>query len=172
METNFFQAVASLQVAGGWTINLAMENADRWVVSVLLYNEQVGDEAAKRIPPLVLRGTAQALDAGFFAAIGKPAQQTAQLLVNMQHFLQEREKAKINSQMEKDKSAKAERAKMDKDKKYEDAIKKADELEAEGKYREAWMKLPEPTDYPEYDELLRERKTALAKKFAPDLFND
>jgi hypothetical protein len=48
---------------------------------------------------------------------------------------------------------------------------KADELEKEGKYREAWMKVPEIPDYPEKADEIRKRKTELSDKFsAPSLF--
>ncbi|MCH5685560.1 hypothetical protein LWM68_15655 [Niabella sp. W65] len=48
---------------------------------------------------------------------------------------------------------------------------KADELEKEGKFRDAWVKVPEPTDYPEHAETLRKRRKELSDKFsAPSLF--
>lgn len=48
---------------------------------------------------------------------------------------------------------------------------KADELEKEGKFREAWMKVPEITEFPEKADEIRKRKIALSDKFAtPSLF--
>lgn len=47
---------------------------------------------------------------------------------------------------------------------------KVDELEKEGNYRDAWIKVPDPAQFPEQAEVLRKRKTALSAKFAPDLF--
>ena len=48
---------------------------------------------------------------------------------------------------------------------------KAEELEKEGKFREAWMKVPEITEFPEKAEEIRKRKNALSDKFAtPSLF--
>lgn len=168
---NFFQSISALQVAGDWKINIAKESAERFVVSVLFYNDKVGDDAAKRVPPILLKGTAQELDEGFFAAIEKPVKETAQLFINMQQFLKERGLAKANSQMQKAQAEKSDKVQAGKDKKYEEAMKKADELEAAGKYREAWVKVPEPTEYPEKAEILRKRKSALAAKFlSPDLF--
>lgn len=172
MQTNFFQSIFAMQVAGDWKINIAKETADRLVVSVLLYNEQVGDDAAKRIIPILLKGTAAELDEGFFAAIEAPVKETAQLLVNMELFLKQREEAKVNSQMQKAKQEKADKNQNDKARKYEESMKQADQLEAEGKYRDAWMKVPDPAAYPEHSETIRERKSSLAKLFAPDLFND
>ena len=48
---------------------------------------------------------------------------------------------------------------------------KADELEKEGKFREAWMKVPDMTEFPEKADEIRKRKTSLSDKFAtPSLF--
>lgn len=172
METNFFQSIIALQVAGNWTINIAKETTERLIVSVLFFNDTIGDDARKKIPPILLKGTAQELDEGFFQVINQPVKETAQLFANMEQFLKEKEQAKINSQMEKDNATKAEKEKTDKEKKYEDAMKKVDELEADGKYREAWMKVPQPELYPEHAESIRSRRMELSKQFAPDLFNE
>jgi len=172
METNFFQNIVALQVAGDWKINIAKESADRLIVSVLYYNEAIGDGARKIIPPILLKGTAQELDEGFFQAVEQPVKDTAQLFTNMEHFLKEKEKAKVKSQMEKETTTKADKQKTDKQKKYEDGMKKVEELEAEGKCREAWMKVPSAQDYPEQAEIIKARKAALSAQFAPDLFNE
>ena len=171
MTSNFFQSIIALQVAGDWTISIAKETGDKLIVSVLFYNDKIGDEARKKVPPILLKGTAQELDEGFFEAIAQPVKDTAQLFCNMETYLKEQAQAKIHSQMEKDKAIKAEKEKTEKQKKYEEAMKRADELEAEGKNRDAWMKVPDPNDYPEHSEEIRNRKSGLAQKFAPDLFN-
>lgn len=172
METNFFQSIVALQVAGNWTITIAKETTDRLIISVLFFNDTIGDDARKKVPPILLKGTAQELDEGFFKIITQPIQETAQLFANMEQFLKEKEQAKINSQMEKDNVSKADKEKTDKQKKYEDAMKKVDELEADGKYRDAWMKVPQPELYPEYAESIRNRRMQLSEQFAPDLFNE
>ncbi len=43
---------------------------------------------------------------------------------------------------------------------------KADELEKEGKFREAWMKVPEMTEFPEKADEIRKRKSELSDKFS------
>ena len=171
MNTNFFQNIVAMQVAGDWTINIARDTEDKLVVSVLFYNNSIGDEARKKVPPMIFNATPQELDEGFFDAITQPVRDTAQMFNNMEQYLKEREQARINSQMEKDKAAKEEKEKTERKKKYEEAMKKADELEAEGKHRDAYMKVPDPALYPEYEVAIKERRSALAKQFAPDLFN-
>lgn len=171
MTTNFFQSIADLQVAGDWKIIISKDTSGHMVVSALVCNEQVGDEAKNLIPPLVLRGTPAELDEGFFTAIQEPVQETAQLLLNMEQYRVQQEQARKQSQMEKDKADKAEKERTARQKRMEEAMKKVEELEKEGKYRDAWMKVPDPADYPEQAEALAKRKTELAKQFAPDLFN-
>ncbi len=168
---NFFQSIVAMQVAGGWKINITKEKEDKLVVSVLYYDDAIGDEARKKLPPMLLKGTAAELDGGFFAAIEQPVKETAALFTNMEQYLKEREQAKLQSQKEKDSTVKVNKPQSEKDKKYEAAMKLADELDAKGKYRDAWMKVPDASLYPEHADTIRERKTALAKKFAPEMFD-
>lgn len=167
---NFFQSLFALQVTGDWKITIR-QNADLFIVSVLLCNDNCGDNAKNTIPPLVLEGTAAELDEGFINAIAAPVKATSALLLNMESYLKAQEEAKKQSAMQKDSEAKAERDKTDKQKKYEGLLKKSEELEAEGKYREAWMKMPEISEYPEHEEFIRSRKSSLSAQFAPTLFN-
>ncbi|MCV9926257.1 prtrc system protein e [Flavobacterium sp. LS1R49] len=169
---NFFQSLIALQVAGDWKINIVKETADRLIVSVLFFNDTIGDEARKKVPPILLKGTAEELDAGFFEAIEQPVKDTAQLFANMEQFLKESAQAKISSQMEKDNILKMGKEKTEMQKKYEEAMKKADELEALGKFKEAWMKVPQANLYPEHKDIIHQRKAELSDKFPIDLFND
>ncbi len=90
----------------------------------------------------------------------------------MEAFLKQLEQAKARSAMEKEKTDREKKAKEEKERKFKEAMQKLDTLEKEGKYRDAWMKVPDPLDYPEQAEALRKRRSALAGKFAPDLFAD
>jgi PRTRC genetic system protein E len=171
MESTFFQSLSALQITGEWKIIIQQTAANYFVVSALLCNEQCGDDARKLIPPLILKGTAQELDEGFFNAVEAPVKVTAQLFSNMESYLKQQEQAQLQSKMEKDKATKEASTKTDKEKKYDAAMKKVDELEAEGKYKEAWMKVPEPTEYPEHADTLRKRRESISPKFtAPSLF--
>lgn len=169
---NFFQSLDALQLAGNWTIAIAKDAGNTLVVSVHYFDNNVGDTAGKKIPPINLCGTATEIDEGFFNAIAQPVQQTAQLFTNMEQYRKQREAAKQASQQQKDNASKNQNQQSTKDKKYADAMKKVDELERQGKHREAYVKVPEVADYPEHEAELRARKTALAKKFSPELFMD
>lgn len=168
--TNFFSGIAALGVTGDLQVTMAKASDTNWVVSVMLHNEQCGDEARKLIPAFTLNGTAQELDNGFFQHISAPMQQASGLMVNMEAYQKQLEVARKQSAMEKEHADKEKKEKEAKEKRYKETLQKAYELEQAGKYREAWMKVPEPAEFPEWAEDLRQRKSALASKFAPDLF--
>jgi PRTRC genetic system protein E len=170
--TNFFSSVAALNITGDLQLTIRKGAEDNLVVSVMLNNEQCGDEARKLIPPLSLRGSAEELDNGFFERITTPVQAVSGLMVDMEGFMKQLEEAKKQSAMEKEKADRERKEKEAREKKYKEAMQKVDELEKEGKYRDAWVKVPDPTEYPEQAETIRKRKSALSGKFAPDLFGD
>lgn len=172
MQTNFFRQIAKLNLTGDLQITLRPTTENNFVLSVLLTNEQCGDEARKMIPPLNLRGTAEELDNGFFENISTPLQTASGLMVDMESFMKQVEEAKKKSAMEKEKSDKEKKEKEGKDKKYKEALQKAEELEKDGKYKEAWSALPKVSEFPEYAEIIRKKQDEYEKHFAPSLFSE
>lgn len=171
MNANFFTQIAQMNIEGSLQLTITETTAGTWLVSVLLQNEACGDNAKHLIPPLTLKGTAEELDNGFFQSIVQPIEQTSSLLLNMESYLKAQEEAKRQSAMEKEKADKEKKEREAKEKKFAEAIQKAEELEAEGKYREAFTAVPDPKQFPEFADKLRQRKDDLAKHFAPNLFN-
>jgi PRTRC genetic system protein E len=171
MNTNFFNQIAQLGVAGGLHLTIAKGAENNLIVSVMLQNEQCGDNAKNIIPPLTLRGTAEELDNGFFEKITTPIQTASGLMVDMEGFMKQLEEAKKQSAMEKEKTDRQKKEQETKDKKFKDGMAKADELEKEGKFRDAWMKVPDITEFSEKADEIRKRKLELSDKFsAPSLF--
>jgi PRTRC genetic system protein E len=171
MNANFFNQIAQLQIIGDLQLTIAKGAENNLIVSVMLQNEQCGDNAKNIIPPLNLRGTAEELDNGFFENITTPIQTASGLMVDMESFMKQLEETKKQSAMEKDKVDRQKKELEAKDKKFKDAMAKADELEKEGKFREAWVKVPEITEFPEKADEIRKRKRELSDKFsAPSLF--
>jgi PRTRC genetic system protein E len=171
MNTNFFNQIAQLGVAGDLHLTIAKGAENNLIVSVMLQNEQCGDNAKNIIPPLNLRGTADELDNGFFEKITTPIQTASGLMVDMEAYLKQLEEAKKQSAVEKEKAERQKKEQEGKDKKFKDSMAKADELEKEGKFRDAWMKVPEITEFPEKADEIRRPKTELSDKFsAPSLF--
>jgi len=170
MNSNFFNQVAQLQIIGDLHITIAKGAEDRLIVLVMLQNENCTDSAKHSIPPLNLTGTAEELDHGFFENITTPMQTTSGLMVDMEGYMKQLEATKKQSAMQKEKADSQKKETDAKDKKYTDAMAKADELEKDGKFREAWIKVPEIHEFPFKAEEIRRRKSELSAKFAPDLF--
>lgn len=171
MNTNFFNQIQQLDIIGDLHLTISKGVENNLIVSIMLQNEQCPDNAKQLIPPLNLRGTAEELDNGFFEQIAKPIVTASGLMVNMEAFMKQLEVAKKQSAMEKEKADKEKKEKETKDKKFKDGMSKADELEKEGKFREAWMKVPSVTEFPEKADEIRKRQTELSNKFGtPSLF--
>ncbi|WP_299568070.1 PRTRC system protein E [uncultured Pedobacter sp.] len=171
MNANFFNKIAQLDFTGVLQLNIAKGAEGNLIVSVILNNEQCGDDAKNLIPPLTFNATPQEFDEGFFEQIKTPVQKASGLMVDMEKFLKQMEEAKKQSAMEKEKADKEKKEKENKDKKFKDGMAKADELEKDGKFRDAWMKVPDITEFPEKADEIRKRKTELSEKFStPSLF--
>ncbi|MGO1596879.1 MAG: PRTRC system protein E [Sphingobacterium sp.] len=171
MNTNFFNQIQQLDFTGVLQLNISKGIESNLIVTVLLNNEQCGDNAKNGIPPLTFNATPQEFDEGFFEQISTPIQKVSGLMVDMEKFLKQLEEVKKHSAIEKEKADRQKKEQEAKDKKFKDAMAKADELEKEGKFREAWMKVPDMTEYPEKADEIRKRKTSLSDKFAtPSLF--
>lgn len=172
MQTNFFRQIVNLKLTGDLQITLRPTTENNFVLSILLNNEQCGDEARKLIPPLNLRGTAEELDNGFFEQITTPLQTASRLMVEMEAFMKQLEEAKKKSAMEKEKTDKEKREKEAREKKYKEALQKAEEFEKEGKYKDAWTALPKASDYPDFAEIIRNKQDEYSKFLAPNLFTE
>ncbi|SHM90547.1 PRTRC system protein E [Flavobacterium chilense] len=171
MNTNFFNQIAQLDFTGVLQLNISKGAENNLIVSVILNNEQCGDNAKNGIPPLTFNATPQEFDEGFFEQITTPIQKVSGLMVDMEKFLKQLEEVKNQSAMEKEKADKEKKEKEAKDKKFKDGMAKADELEKEGKFREAWIKIPSVTEFPEKANEIRKRQTELSNKFGtPSLF--
>ena len=171
MNAHFFHQIGQLQITGDLQLTIAKGADNCLIVSVMLQNEQCGDNAKNIILPLNLRGTAEELDSDFFEKIAMPIQTASGLMVDMEAFMKQLEKTKKQSAMEKDKACRLKKEQEAKDKKFKDAMAKADELEAAGKFREAWVKVPEIAEFPEKADGLRRLKRELSDKLGtPSLF--
>ncbi|WP_126652178.1 PRTRC system protein E [Chryseobacterium aureum] len=170
MQTNFFRHLSKLNLAGDLNMTLRPTSENSFVLSILLNNEQCGDEARKLIPPLNLRGTAEELDNGFFEALTKPLQMVSGLMIDMEAFIKQVEEAKKQSAMEKERIDKEKKEKEMKEKKYKEAFERAELLEKEGKYKEAWSALPKVSDYPDFAGAIYKKQSEYEVYLAPSLF--
>lgn len=170
MKTNFFHQLATPNVPGNWKIAIHTSDNINFTVSALFTALQCGDGAAKAIPPMLVKGTAEELSEGFFDTITQPVAVTAGLYHNMEQYLKEVEAARLKSKEEQDRK-KAEQdknkpqatsktkdnietdemkqAKAEKQQAYAETLKSIDQLKGQMKYTEALEILPSVSDYPE-----------------------
>ena len=191
MNTDFFKNLAGLNVPGNWKISIQTSDNIQFTVSALFLANACGDNASKTIPPILLKGTTDELDEGFFDAIVAPVEETAGLYTNMEAYLKEVERTRLASKEEQDKKAKEKAAqtakkpadvempdpklaKEEKKKAYDEAMKNIGELSAKMKYADALALLPSVQDYPEKKNELEKRETELRRllnQYENALFN-
>lgn len=171
METNFFKKIAQMDIESKLTLTIGKATETTIVVSIFVENDGCSDKAKNLIVPFNLTGTPQELDAGFFQHIKEPIKRADGLLSNMENFLKQIEIAEANSEMNKKKAEQEKKERDAKNRKYNEAMLKAEIFEKEGKYKEAWSALPKGSDYPEHAQKILEKQEVYERFFAPSLFN-
>jgi PRTRC genetic system protein E len=131
--SKFFEQLAPYLDATNVTITVSKTNADTLTVSVLPI-AKIKDSAKDNIAPMIIRGTIDELEEGFFDAINEPLQDVTGIVVNITQFEKGKEEL-----AEKNKAAKELKAKKEKLVKtiedlfkkedFEKALKKAEELQ-------------------------------------------
>lgn len=173
METNFFKNLTGINPAPNveWVLVIKQVTAGNIVVSLLYKDSTCGGNAAKVIPPLVFSASPDKIDTCFFEDVTTAMGTTVEILSSMGQYQKQQEKAKQAAQGEKAKSTRTEKPKAVVLDKYAAAMQKAAELEAQGKFRDAWMKVPSAQEFPEHAEAIRTRKAELSAQFDNGLFS-
>lgn len=162
METNFFQLLADLKLIGNFNMTINLSDSGQMVVSYSLNTRGYTDPAVKQISPFVLRGTPEEVDQMFLSRLSMPISSAVALADNTETFLQQLKKAEENTKQEKQK-----------EKDYKEAMKKVDDLYKEGKFREAYMKIPTTAQFADKAEELSKRRNEISAKFEThNLFNN
>jgi PRTRC genetic system protein E len=149
MKTDFFQQIAALNLKGNLLISIQPKE-NLLVVSVLLKNDEVKDEAVSKIPPLTMTASAAEFDAEFFGTISRPIQRTNQLFCNLLDYEKAQEKAYKENRIEKNKQTEQRKTKDANRKKFDDQMKKVTDLESQKKYGEAIGQMPDLKTFPEF----------------------
>jgi len=165
---NFFEQIAALDLQGDLNIVINTMDKDNLKISIHLKNKDAGSKANALIP-LTMSGKPGEIDGSFFTSISGPLKETSGLLVNLAAYQKAQDELKKQSSGSKPKGEEKKQP-NDKDKKYEDAMKAVEDLEAQGKFREAYAKVPQPAAFPEHEAELTEKKGELLKRFAADMF--
>jgi PRTRC genetic system protein E len=102
MKTNFFELIAGLSLSGNLQINIRPHESGTQTVSVLLSANDPKATAGKTLPPMLLKGSPQELDNGFFQYISEPVKQTEKLFANADAYKKELDKAQKLASTTKD----------------------------------------------------------------------
>lgn len=164
MQTNFFKSLFEISTGSDYRISVSRQGSDRLIVTLLPVNPSVKDEALRVIQPMVLKGTPDELDAGFFEAIRKPVEKTTELFANMSSFLTQLDEAKSQSKMEQGSQDKERREKEQRKNKYEEQMKKVADLESKEKYGQAIGQMPKADQFPEQKEEIAKKLEELRSK--------
>ncbi len=163
----------------GVDLTLVIRKTDgQLAVSTLPKSNGLKDEAQNHLVPLTVSGLPQELDAGFLQAIARPVQKATGLLTNMARFEAQAEKAASESKAAKDAKAKETKEEKEKREKYEKHLKKAEELIAAGKHKDAVTALSQarlharPQDLKKIDEKIEEQKKAMNQGSLFELMED
>ena len=161
---NFFNELSQI-IGDGTGISLTLHSKNgRLSVSLFPKSTGLKDEAQKHLQPIVLTGTADELDAGFFDAIRQPIQKATGLLADMKAFeesLNRMEAERKEAQKEKQNAEKqaveqnrvsGKQAKARREK-YDNFISRADAQEKEANYHNAIIYLREAQKIAEGDEI-------------------
>lgn len=167
MKTNFFELLAGLSMNGNLQMNIHTAANGQLTVSILLFPSDPKITGAKALPPLLFKGNPQELDENFFASVNAPLKETSGFIANLETYQAALDKAKKNAKPEKEKAAKAnvdndetdeaneekadlfatvpddKEAKVEKKKRYDEAMLQIKELNGQMKYKEAIALLPE-----------------------------
>ncbi len=161
METNFFQQIASLNITANIRITIQSLPDKSMAVSILAVQEELPDKAVNKIPSLLLKGSAEKIDAAFFGTITEPVKKTDELITNLLNYQNSVEKAKGESRIQKDKQAADKKAREARKPKYDEQMKKVAELEAKKLYGQAIAQMPDPKLFPEFAEEIKTKLTSL-----------
>lgn len=176
IETNFFRAIAALDVDGNLNLTIRKLKDGNLVVITMLTNERVGDQSRKNIVPLKISSTPKELDESYFGTISAPIRKTSSLLTNMEAYLKSIEEAAKKSRMEQDKKPKGSKEKSSKEDgekadSYKKAMAEVEELEKKMEYKAAIEQLPKESEYPAYAADLAKKRTDLEAKSKLSLFS-
>lgn len=118
---------------------------NRLCVAVMPQREKLKDGAAQSIVPLVVNGMPEELDTEFLAQIARPMEKVQGIMMNLETFEKQAEKAAAESKTAQPAAKKETKEERERREKLEKLLKKADESAAARQYSNAliWLRQAE-----------------------------
>ena len=139
----FFNELSQLMTAGT-VVNLTVHSLNgKLTVSIFTKFSGLKDEAQKHLQPIVLTGSADELDAGFFDAVREPVLKATGLLAGMKRFEESLSRVESEKKEAKEQKQNADKKVLSRKEKYDRLIARAVEQENEEKFDDALQSLRE-----------------------------
>ena len=128
----FFSELSQLMTSGSnFSLNVHSQNG-KLTVSLFPKLKGLKDEAQNHLQPVVLTGTPEELDSGFFDAIRQPIHKATGLLSGTKVFEESLTRVEAERKEEQEKKRNSDKQTQARKGKYEDFISRADTQEKEG----------------------------------------
>lgn len=140
-----FQTIYRM-LAEGTELGIHVKRVEnRLCVAVMPKRENLKNESGQCIVPLVLNGTPEELDAEFLSAIARPIEKVQGILMNLEAFEKQAEKAAAENKAAQPAAKKETKEERERREKLEKLLKKADESVAARQYSNAliWLRQAE-----------------------------
>ena len=141
----FFENIYRM-LAEGTELGIHIRRVEnRLCVAVMPQREKLKDGAAQSIVPLVVSGTPEELDTEFLAQIARPMEKVQGILMNLEAFEKQAEKAAAESKAAQPAAKKETKEERERREKLEKLLKKADDSAAARQYSNAliWLRQAE-----------------------------
>lgn len=141
----FFETIYRM-LAEGTELDIHIRRVEnRLCVAVMPKREKLKEGAVQSIVPLVVNGTPEELDTEFLARIARPIEKVQGILMNLETFEKQAEKAAAESKTAQPAARKETKEERERREKLEKLLKKADESVAARQYSTAliWLKQAE-----------------------------
>ena len=141
----FFETIYRM-LAEGTELDIHIRRVEnRLCVAVMPKREKLKEGAVQSIVPLIVNGTPEELDTEFLARIARPIEKVQGILMNLETFEKQAEKAAAESKAAQPAARKETKEERERREKLEKLLKKADESVAARQYSTAliWLKQAE-----------------------------
>ena len=141
----FFETIYRM-LAEGTELGIHIRRVEnRLCVAVMPQREKLKDGTGQSIVPLVVNGTPEELDTEFLAQIARPMEKVQGILMNLEAFEKQAEKAAAESKAAQPAAKKETKEERERREKLEKLLKKADDSAAARQYSNAliWLRQAE-----------------------------
>ena len=151
----FFNELSQMMTAGA-VVSLTVHSQNgKMTVSVFPKVKGLKDDAQKYLQPIVLTGSAEELDAGFFDAVREPVQKATGLLSGMKRFEESLSRVESEKKEVQEQKRHADKRLQERKVKFDKLIARADIQENEENYEDALKSLCEARTMADGDDVAK-----------------